>query len=120
MKSWLMFVVIVLCATAAHAQTREINPTRVIFSCADNHDQHTSHEVDILRVDGTVLQTVILGTAPPDASGDVTLTINVQPIAFGTYTVRVRAVAGGVKGADSLPSNVWDRVPGAPGKPKVQ
>jgi hypothetical protein len=107
---------------AALVQTREVpkNPTEVIFTCAD-HDRDDQHELDIIRSsDGTVLQTILLGDPPADAAGLITAAINVQPIAFGTYTAVARAVAGGVKSENSDPSNAWERVPGKPGTVRVQ
>jgi hypothetical protein len=94
------------------------NPRAVIFTCVD-HATDTGHEVDIINAQGVVVQTINGGDPLADANGDVTVEFNVQPITFGAYTVRVRAVAGAIKSADSLPSDVWERVPGQPGKPKV-
>jgi hypothetical protein len=89
------------------------NPRTIEFVCAD-HATDDQHEVDIVRnSDGVVIQTVLLGD-PVAVSGVVTATINVQPVAFGTYFVRVRAVAGALKSEDSVSSNLFDRVPGAP------
>lgn len=110
---------VLLAAVAASAQTVQ-NPRRVIFTASEDHDQLTAYEIDIVRVsDGVVMQTISAGLPAPDGNGDVTVGLNVQPIAFGTYVVRVRAVAGTNKSVDSEPSNLWERVPGPPGKPSV-
>jgi len=114
-----------LLATALFAQTPPPpapvvkNPTLVTFTCAD-HDRDTQHELDIINVDGAVVQTLLIGDPPADADGVVHATINVQPVAFGSYTVKVRAVAGDLKSDDSVASAVWQRVPGAPSKPSVR
>lgn len=94
------------------------NPTKVLIVCPD-HDQDNEHEIDIIDTNGTVVQTLLGGDPARDANGDVPFLINVQPVKFGIYTVKVRAVSVGLKGEDSLPSNLWERVPGAPGTPKV-
>lgn len=95
------------------------NPRAVTFQCPD-HAQDTGHEVDIRDSTGAVIQTLQGGDPPADANGDVTIPINVQPITFGTYTIVVRAVAGSLKSADSVASDAWTRVPGAPAKPVVK
>ena len=88
------------------------NPTKVEFDCPD-HAVDTGHEMDIINAAGTVLQTLSLGD-PAMVAGKVVAPINVQPIAFGAYTAKVRVVvqpASGppVKSEDSGPSNVWER-----------
>lgn len=91
------------------------NPTAVEFTSAD-HATVTGYEVDILN-GTTVLTTLSLGKGTL-AGGIVTLPLNVQPIAFGTYTLRIRAVASPtLKSENSPSSDPWDRVPVAPGKP---
>ena len=96
------------------------NPTQVTFMCPD-HDQDTGHELDIVNaVTGAVVQTLALGDPPADAQGNVMFAINVQPVQFGTYIVRARSTANGVKSANSPDSDVWERVPGPPSKPVVQ
>lgn len=88
------------------------NPRAVVFQCPD-HAQDTAHELDIVDSAGVVIQTIQGGDPPAAANGDVTIAINVQPIAFGVYTVRVRAVAGSLKSVDSDPAT-FARVPGKP------
>lgn len=95
------------------------NITAVTFECPD-HDRDTGHEVDIVRVsDGVVIQTIQGGDPAADANGDVTIKLNVQPVAFGAYRVVVRAMAGALRSVNSEASEVWERVPGAPLKPRV-
>lgn len=110
-------VLLVLWAAPAFAQTVK-NPRAVIFTCVD-HAQDTGHEIDILDSKGVVIQTIQGGDPAADANGDVTIAINVQPVTFGSYTIKVRAVAGALKSVDSAPSVVWERVPGQPGQPRV-
>ena len=116
---YFIIVGLLLCAAPAWAQNVK-NPTRAIFKCSADHDMHTGHEIDVINESGAVLQTLTFGTAAPDANGDVTLAINVQPVSFGAYTAKVRATAGAWKSESSEPSNVWERVPGKPGKPVTQ
>jgi len=113
-----MFAVLLIAATLGVQTPAPIvkNPTAVVFTCAD-HARDDQHEIDIVNSSGVVVQTMLVGDPPADANGDVVVTINVQPIAFGSYTFVARAVAAAVKSANSTPSDVWDRVPGAPSKP---
>lgn len=100
-------------ALAALLQAAPVpNPTKVVFNCPD-HAQDTNHEIDIVTAAGVVVQTIQAGDPPADANGDVTVQLNVQPIKFGTYTVRVRVVADQFKSEDA-PSPQWVRVPGKP------
>lgn len=110
-------LLVLLWAVPAMAQTVK-NPRAVIFTCPD-HATDTGHEIDILDAKGVVIQTIQGGDPAADASGDVTITINVQPVTFGSYTIKVRAVAGVLKSPDSMASAVWERVPGQPGQPRT-
>src|SRR3990167_849799 len=101
------------------AQSPVKNPRAVVFTCPD-HDRDDGHEVDIVNSAGTVIHTLQGGDPPADANGEVTIAINVQPIAFGDYTIIVRAVAGPLRSVNSAPSAVWQRVPGAPSQPGVR
>jgi len=103
-----------LCGMAIPIAAQTIkNPTAVAFTCPD-HARDDQHEIDIVRVsDGAVIQT-ILGGDPDEVSGEVTVAINVQPVAFGQYQVIVRAVAGLLKSDNSNPSAIWERTPGRP------
>jgi len=90
------------------------NPRFIDFECPD-HTLDDQHELEIVRVsDGVVIQTILLGDPPATTLGIVTAPLNIQPVAFGTYFVRIRAVVGTVKSELSDPSNTWDRVPGKP------
>lgn len=106
---------IVLCGIGgANAQLPVKNPSVLAFQCPD-HDRDDSHEIDIVRVaDGSVIQTLAGGDPAADAAGEVTIAVNVQPVAFGQYRFVVRAAAGSVKSDDSAPSAIWERTPGKP------
>lgn len=123
----LVFAVLVLAVAAQVPPVK--NPRTVIIPCDDTSTtnltcadakQVTSYEVDIVRTDGSVLQTLNVPAVPPNASNEVRLAVNVQPTAFGTYTFVVRAIAAGVETDNSPASDPWTRAPGTPGKPLVQ
>lgn len=122
-KSFLI-TILVLFTTPAMAQTPPPdvnNPTAVEFTVSTDHAAITSYEMDILRPDGTVLQTINLGKPTPDASNTVRADLNVQPVAFGTgYTVRVRAIAGTAASDYTDSINKFNRVPGKPGQPVLR
>mgnify|MGYP001582814753 CR=1 FL=1 len=106
-------------ASPAQAQVPPVkNPIAVEFDCPD-HAGDTGHEVDIINAIGVVVQTLTVGD-PPAVNGRVTVNLNVQPISFGAYTIKIRAVALEVKSVDSVPSDVWERVPGQPSRPVVR
>ncbi len=108
-----------LLLASALLQTAPVkNPTSVTVACPD-HAQDTGHEIDIVS-DGVVVQTIQGGDPAASTDGSVTFALNVQPIKFGGYTVVVRATAGTIKSPDSPASDVWERSPGAPGKPVVK
>jgi hypothetical protein len=93
-----------------------VNPSKLGFTCPD-HDQDTQHEVDIINVEtGQVEATLLVGDPPADASGEVIVTLNIQPIKFGAKRFQIRAVAGAEKSENSPLSDVWRRSPGSPGK----
>lgn len=105
------------------------NPRHVILMCDDSQNvtltcadakQVTSYELDILRPDLTVVQTLTVPAVPPDASNQIDLPVNVQPTAFGSYTFVARAVAGSIKTSNSPNSDPWERAPGPPSKPVVK
>lgn len=107
-------------ATPVVAQVPPVkNPAAVKFSSVD-HGAATGYEVDIVTSTGTVLTTLTLGKGAVQTDGDILLSLNVQPIAFGTYRLKLRTVAGTFKSADSPLSDPWERVPGAPSKGVVQ
>lgn len=93
------------------------NPTGVSFTCSSDHALVSSYELDILRPDGSPLQTLNGGKPTPDATNTCTVVINVQPVAFANgYQVRVRAMAGTSQSVDVASANKFNRRPGAPSK----
>lgn len=107
-------------AGAIYAQIPAVkNPTKLTFTSPD-HANATGYEVDILNgTTGALVQTLITDKGTITA-GVVTLILNVQPIAFGSYTFKTRPVAGPVKGEVSVASDPWERTPLATSKPVVQ
>ena len=113
---YLLAILLLLVPVSSMAQVPPVkNPTGLEFTCPD-HTTDTGHEVDIIDSSGTVVQTLTVGD-PPEVLGKVTVSLNVQPISFGTYTFKVRATAGALESEDSVASDPWERVPGRPGKP---
>lgn len=89
------------------------NPNFIVFTCQD-HDRDDEHEAEIVDVrTGGVVQTMLLGD-PPLTGSLVIAEVNLRPLAFGSYVVRVRAVANGQRSETSDPSPVWERAPGKP------
>ena len=102
------------------SQTQVIkNPTGYSFTCPD-HAGDDAHEIAIVREsDGVTVSTIPLGD-PPAVNGVVTGSLNVQPLAFGAYRARVRAIASGISSDWSDPTTVFERAPGKPGGVVVQ
>ncbi len=114
-----LLVAILAVPSLALAQAPVKNPTRAIFTSPDAATV-TGYEIDIINSLGVVTQTLTFAPVLPNGQGEVVLTINVQPVAFGSYTAVVRAVYQAMKSANSNTSDVWQRVPGTPSKPTVQ
>lgn len=113
--------------SVVHAQTCTLsstpppdvdNPSAVQFCPSPDHSTIDSYELDILRPDATVLQTLNLGKPTINATdGSCTASINVQPIAFGAgYTTRVRAKAATAVSTNTPALNKFNRVPGGPSR----
>lgn len=122
---------VLLCAVPAFAQTANVqNPSQVTFTPSPDHALIDSYEMDILKPDGTVLQTLNLGkpVSITNAYGTFTCTatdplsrcyaaVSVQPVAFGVgYSAQMRAKVGSVVGPSNVSDNKFDRVPGGPTK----
>lgn len=120
LRNALICCAIIWCCTASStaAQSPDVNnPSAVQFIASADHASVDSYELDILRPDGSVLQTLNLGKPTPDTTNTVTAPINVQPIAFASgYSVRVRAKAGTAVSDYAVSDNKFNRVPGAPSK----
>jgi hypothetical protein len=107
-----------LCLAPAVVSAQDVNnPSGVTFTASADHATVDSYELDILRPDNSVLQTLNLGKPTPDATQTCTAPLNVQPVAFGNgYSVQVRAKAGTAVSANAVSLNKFNRVPGAPSK----
>jgi hypothetical protein len=117
----LLAAALLLITATLYAQSDVNNPTGIEFTASTDHAGIDSYEVDILRPDESVLQTLNIGKPVPDASNTITATINVQPIAFATgYSVRVRARAGTAVSDYAVSINKFNRVPGGPGRPTIR
>lgn len=125
MKKIVLTLAFLALPLVAAAQTPAVpkNPTTLMFTPSTDDAQVTAYEVDIVQTsDGAVIQTLSIPRESFQmlATGDLQTRVNVQPVKFGHYVVKVRAVATALKSEDSLPSNEWERVPGAPSRPTVQ
>lgn len=124
-------------AGVAQAQTPPVkNPGGVTFTSVDHNSAAvTGYTVEILRPDNSVLSTIQVAKSATTivdpgtvATGPrVRINLNVQPIAFGNYTLRLFTVAtatapatGSVLSDPSPNSDVWERVPGPPSKGTLQ
>lgn len=95
------------------SQTVPKNPTGLAWTCPD-HALDDAHEIAIVREsDGVTIQTLAAGD-PPLTGTEVVAALNVQPVAFGQYRFRVRALAAGVSSDWSELSEIWERAPGKP------
>jgi hypothetical protein len=119
-------LLLVVCAPA-YAQAADVNnPAAIQFVASADHASVTGYTLDILRPDGTVLQTLDLGKPTPAATTNLcTAALNVQPIAFATgYSVRVRAYVTATTGSAvsdwAVSVNKFNRVPGKPGTVTLQ
>jgi hypothetical protein len=115
----LLCAVLNLLSTPLFAQTVPDvqNPRSVEFTASPDHALIDSYELDILRPDGTVLQTLNIGKPVPDSTNVCNAPVNVQPVAFATgYSMRLRARAGTAVSTDTVSVNKFDRVPGPPSR----
>lgn len=103
------------------AQTA-VNPRNATWTPAPgDHSQLETYELDLIDSAGAVIQTLTFDATAlvVDAAGEVTVSLNVQPHAFGVYTAEVRGCANGLCGPDSDPTG-WIREPGKPGGLRLQ
>jgi hypothetical protein len=127
MRNLLLLAVVLLCLPVlATAQTASVtNPSAVVFEPSPDHAVVDAYELDILRADGSVLQTINLGKPVVNTTtNECTVPLNVQPVTFGKgYTVRVRVVVlanGPVYSDYVVSSNAFERAPGKPAKLSVK
>lgn len=121
MRAFVLALILGVLAIAVPAQTPPAdvdNPRGVVFTPSPDHAVIDGYELDLLRPDGSVLQTLNLGKPAIDpATGDCAADVNVQPVSFGLgYSMRLRAVAGAIA-SDYTPSvNKFNRRPGSPSR----
>jgi len=114
----LVSFVLVFLVAPAHAQD-VVNPSEVRFELSVDHSLVTSYEVDLVDSSGAIEATIPLGKPTGVAGQDVTVSINVQPITFGTYTGVFRAVFDPTIASVDVPAtNNAIRQPGGPSNPR--
>src|SRR6266545_7559063 len=116
MRRLLILVCVVWFALASAAVAQTVadvdNPRAIEFTPSIDDALVDSYELDILRPDGSVLQTINIGKPTPDATNTCTAPLNVQPVAFAVgYSVRVRAKAGTAVSEDAVSVNKFTRKP---------
>lgn len=111
-----------LVAPIAYAQAADVNNAQsVSWVVSPDHAQIDGYTVELLRPDGTTLQTLDAGKPICSATVPCVYALNVQPVAFGVgYTVRVRARAATAVSDWSVSVNKFNRVPGKPGVVTIQ
>jgi hypothetical protein len=117
MRIVIVGLALVLVPVLAGAQTK--NPTRAIFNPGPDNGIAVGYEIELFTVQGASIQRFTFPPQTPDVAGDVTVSLNVQPIAFGTYYGVARLLLpGGLKSPDSSPSDPFVREAGPPSKPR--
>jgi hypothetical protein len=115
----LVFVCLFAFAVAASAQA-VINPGHVEYTASADHAALTKYVIGYFLPGATnPVQEADLAIVAP-VGGIVTQVINATPLTFGTYTAKLKAVAGAVVGEWSLPSNDFVRAPLPPAAPAVR
>lgn len=116
MLSALILAAALTTAPAVQTPADVRNPSGVVFTPSLDHAQVDAYELDILRPDGSVLQTLNIGK-PAVVNGECAADVNVQPVAFGVgYSMRLRAIAGTAASDYAVSLNKFDRVPGGPSR----
>lgn len=118
MRIKLLVFLFLIVPVIAFSQVVVKNPTLLTFTSVD-WETIDRHELDIARTsDNQIIQTLI--DNGPYSSQDISVGINVMPVAFGQYVFVARACIATLCSVDSDPSNLWERVPGKPSKPDPQ
>ncbi|MGH2667509.1 MAG: hypothetical protein ACRDH5_00025 [bacterium] len=115
-RLWLSGVCVLVALSATHAQPPAPvkNPRGVTWAGCPDHDRDDNHEVGIFdAASGASVQVLSVGD-PALTDGAYPALVNVQPIAFGRYVFRVRALVGALASDWSEPTEVWERAPGKP------
>lgn len=115
-------VLLLLSAPLAHAQAAGVdNPRSVSWGVSADHAAIDGYTVELLRPDGSTLQTLDAGKPTCSATVDCVFALNVQPVAFGVgYSIRVRARASAATSDWANSVNKFNRVPGKPGVVTIQ
>ena len=104
-----------LLATPVFAQV-VTNPTKVEYTVSADHAQLTKYTIGYFLPGATdPVQTADLPLVAPDAQQKVTEPINALPLGFGTYTAKLKSVAGTIASDWSASSNEFLRAPLPPG-----
>lgn len=114
---------LVLSPVLVHGQTKPPNPRTLEFTPSVDHASATSYRLGYFLPGATEpVQVVDIGKPTPDAQNVCRATINTQPLGFGLdYTGKLKTIiSAGVESEWSEPSNPFDRVPGAPGRPAIK
>lgn len=119
-RSLILIAALLAIATTTAATPQTVpdvtNPSAIVFTPSTDHALLDSYELDILRPDGSVLQTINVGK-PAIVNAECTAPVNVQPIAFASgYSMRLRAKAGTAFSPYTVSVNKFDRAPGGPSK----
>ncbi len=118
MKIKLLMFLCLIVPAIAFSQGVVKNPTLLTFTSID-WATIDRHELDILTSsDNGFVQTLV--DIGPYTSQDISVGINVMPVAFGEYIFVARACIGTTCSVNSEPSNLWERVPGRPSRPDAQ
>jgi len=110
----LVLALIVLLACAVSASAQVVNPGHVEYTPSADHAMLTKYVIGYFLAGATdPVQEADLAIVAPEG-GVVTQVINSTPLPYGTYTAKLKSVAGAVAGDWSLPSNEFIRAPVAP------
>lgn len=120
MKKLILALAFVLVPAISFGQAVH-NPTAVTFTASVDHAAINNYVLGWFAIGATdPLMEVNLSKPTPDGSQVCTATIDARPLAFGSYIVKVRAVAGAVTSEWSEPSNLGIRSPFPPTVPVVR
>jgi hypothetical protein len=109
----LALLALLVFAVGASAQA-VTNPGHIEYTPSADHAMLTKYVVGYFLSGATdPVQEADLAIVAP-VGGVVTQVINSTPLPFGTYTAKLKSVAGAAVGEWSLPSNEFVRAPVAP------
>ena len=106
----LVLVALLAFAVSVSAQT-VVNPGHVEYTASPDHATLTKYVIGYFLPGATnPVQEADLAIIAP-VGGVVAQVINSTPLTFGTYSAKLKSVAGAVVGEWSLPSNDFLRAP---------